>query len=77
MTTGKGFGRIYKYDQWNWPYPPPNTTFFITKCSDTSIQTQQSSASYAYVVAHALASSGLYQIKNRHGNTDVNDNDGP
>ena len=31
---GERIGRIYKYDQRNWPYPSPNTTFFIPQHSD-------------------------------------------
>ena len=75
VTMGKGIGRIYKYDQRNWPYPYPNTTFFIPPSFGTSIQTQRNSDSYASVGAHYVSSSGLDKITNHHGNTDGKDND--
>ena len=56
---GKGIGRIYKYDQRNWPYPYPNTTFVIPQCSDTSIKPKKNSAYDAYVGGHDLESSVL------------------
>ena len=42
---------------------------------DTSIQTQCSSASDAYVVENYVAPYGLDQSTNHHGNTDGKDND--
>ena len=72
---GKGINLIYKYDQRNWPYPYPNTTFFIPQRSDTSIETKRTSDSYSPVGAHNLESFVLYQSTNHHGNTDVNVND--
>ena len=51
ITTGKRISRIYKYDQRNWPYPYPKTTFFIPKCYDTYIQTQRNSDSGTSVVS--------------------------
>ena len=71
---GKGIGRIYKYDQRNCPYPSPNNIFFILQHYETYIQTQCTSSSNASVGEHDLASSGLYQIINHRGNTDVNNN---
>ena len=59
ITIGKGIRRSYKYDQWNWPYTSPNTTFVIPPRFDTSIQTQRNSASDAAVGANDEASSGL------------------
>ena len=35
IIMSKGIGCIYKYDQQNWPYPSPNTTFVVPKFSDT------------------------------------------
>ena len=52
---GKGIGRIYKYDQQNWPYPPPNTTVLIPQRSDNFKETQLNSPSNAAVGAHNLA----------------------
>ena len=75
VTTDKGIGCIYKCDQQNWPYPSPNTPFFITQHYYTYIQTQINSAYDDSVGAHYVASSGLYQSTNHHGNRDVNDND--
>ena len=74
-TIGKRIGRIYKYDQRNWPYPSSSTNFFIPQPSDTSIKTQRTSAYYSSISAHDLASSGLYHFANHHVTTDVNDND--
>ena len=71
---GKLIVRIYKYDQRNWPYPPPNTTFVIPQFYDTYIKNQHKSASIASVYSHYLESSGLDQSTNHHGNTDVKDN---
>ena len=53
----------------------PKHYFFVIQLSETYIQNQCNGASGAYVGAHALASSGLDQSTNHHGNTDVNDND--
>ena len=75
ITTGKGIVCIHKYDQCIWTFPPPNTNFVIPQRSDTSIQTQYKSNSDASVDAHAVASYGLDQSTNHHGNTDVNNND--
>ena len=75
IIAGKGIGRIYKYNQRNWPYPSPTTSFVIPQRSDTSIKTQQASASDASIGAHDLSPYGLYQSTNHHGNTVVNDND--
>ena len=72
---GKGIGSIYKYDQRIWPYPYPNNTFVTPQPSDTSIQTQHKSDFDASVGAHNVASAGLYQSTNNHGNTDFKDND--
>ena len=74
-TTGKGTGRIYKYDQRNWPYPSLNTTFFIPPCFDTSIQTQFNSAYNASMGEIDVASSRIYQSTNHHANMDGKDND--
>ena len=75
ITTGKGIGRIYKYDHRNLPYPSKNTNFIIPQRSDTYIQVQHNSASDAYVGAHDVVWSGLDQSTNHHGNADVKDND--
>ena len=75
ITTGKVIVLIYRYEQRNCPYFPPNITFLIQKYSDTSIQTQQNSASDSSMGAHDLASAGLYQSTNHHINTDVKYND--
>ena len=56
---GKGIGRIYKYDQQNWPYPFPNTTFVITPYLNTSIQPQRNIASDASAGANDEVSAGL------------------
>ena len=62
-----------------WPVelalPIPKHKNFITKRSDTSMQTQRNCASYNSVGSHDLASAGLYQSTNYNINTDVNDND--
>ena len=71
----KGIIHIYKYDHMNWPNPPPNTTFIISQNSVTSIPNQRNSASDASVDVHDVASSGLDQSTNHHGNMDVNYND--
>ena len=71
---GKGIFHIHKNNQRNWPYLSPNTIFFVSQRSDASIQTQLASAYDNSVGAHDLASSGLDQMNNKHGNTDVNDN---
>ena len=75
IIIGKGIIHIYKYDQRNWPYPPPTTNFIVPKRSGTSIQTQCNSVYDAYVGAHDASSSGLNQSTNLHGNIDVKDND--
>ena len=72
----KGIVRIYKYDQQNWPHSPPNTNVSIPQRSNTSVQTQQNSASDSSVGAHVVASSELYKRTNHNGNTDFKDNDG-
>ena len=72
---GKGIERIYKYDQQNWPYPSPNTIFVIPPHFDSYIKTQLNSASDASVVANDVASAGLDESTNHHGNTDGKDND--
>ena len=59
IIAGKGIGRIYKYNQRNWPYPSPTTSFVIPQRSDTSIKTQYNFFSDASVGAHDVASSGL------------------
>ena len=74
ITKGKGIGIIYKYDLLNCPYLSPNTAYVIWQRSENSIQTQRLTDSDASVVAHALASSGLDQSTNHHGNTDFNNN---
>ena len=71
ITMGKEFGRIYKYDQRDWIYTSPKTTFVIPPFFDTYIQTQCNSASYAYVGSNDVASAILYKIPNHHGNMDV------
>ena len=71
----KGIGRIYKYDQQNWPYPSQNTAFVVTQISEASIQTQCTSASDANVGEHTLSSSGFDQRNKHHVNTDINNND--
>ena len=75
ITRGKGSGRINNYYQRRWHYPPPNTTFFISKHYETFIQTLRTITSDEYVGAHPLSSSRLDQITNHNGNTDVNNND--
>ena len=75
ITMGKVIDRTYKYDQRNWPFPSPNTNFFIPPHSDTSRQTQPNSSSDSSVGAQDVASAGLYQSTNQHGNMDVKDND--
>ena len=72
---GKGIGRIYEYDQRNCPYPSSNTTFVIPKNCGNYIQTQRNSYSDGSIVSHDLASAGLDQSTNHHGNIDVKDND--
>ena len=72
---GTGILRIYKCDHHNRNYTPPNTTFVIPQCSETSLKTQHTSDCDASMGAHALSYSGLYQSTNHHGNNDVNDND--
>ena len=72
---GKVFVRIYKYEQRNWPYPCPNTTFEIQQRSETSIQTKCNSAYDASVGAHDEEQAGLYQGTNHHGNTYARIND--
>ena len=74
ISTDKGFGRIYKYDQWDWPYTYPNNTFLITTHFDNYVQTQHNSASEISTGTNDVSSAGLYQINNHHGNTDVKDN---
>ena len=71
----KVIGCIYKYDQRNWPYPPPNTIFFIPPHFDTSIQNQRNSAYDASVVAKDVAPDRLYQRTNHRGNMNGKDND--
>ena len=75
ITTGKETCRIYKYNQQNWPYSSPNTTFIIPPCFDTYIQTQRNSASYASVGLNDVSSSGLDQCTNHRGNKYGKDND--
>ena len=75
INMGGIIAHIYKYDQQNWPYPYPNTTFSMPPRFDTSIQTQRNIAYDASVGENYVASSGLYQSTNHHGNRDVNDND--
>ena len=55
---GKGIERIYKYDQQNWPYPSPNTTFAISPRFHTSITTQRNSAYDASMDENGEASAG-------------------
>ena len=57
------------------PLSTPKHYFFISLCSETSIQTQHTYASDSSVGAHYLASFILDQSKNHHFNTDINDND--
>ena len=71
---GKVIGRIYKYDQRNYPYPSPNTTFVITPSFYTYIQTQCSSDYVAYAGANYESLAGLYRSTNHNINTDVSDN---
>ena len=75
ITTGKGIGRIYKYDKRNWTYPSQNTTFVIPPRFYTSIQNQKRSDYDTSVGAHDVVPAGLDQITNHHGDTDVKDND--
>ena len=74
ITTGKGIGRIYKYDQQNWTYGYPNTNFVIPPCYDTYIQTQLNIFSDSYVDANYVSSCGLDQNIYHNVNTDVKDN---
>ena len=75
ITMGKGISCINKCDQKNWTYPSPNTTFVVSPCSGTSIQTQRNSISDYSVGANDVASSVLDQITKHHGNTDFKYND--
>ena len=75
ITMGKGISRIYKYDQQNWPYPSPNTTFVITEYHDASIKNQRNSVSDSSLRSHEISAAVLDQSTNHHGNTGVNNND--
>ena len=75
INMGKVIGLVFKYNQINWPYLYPDTTFFIPQCSGISIQTQRKSVSGACVGAHDVKSAILDQSTNHHGNTYVKDND--
>ena len=74
INTGEVFGRIYKYIQRNWPYPPAKYNLVLPHRSDISVQTQKTSACGASVYAHALESDVSHQRNSYHANTDVNDN---
>ena len=75
ITMGKWIRRIYKYDQRNCPKSYSNINFVVPPSFDTSIQTQYNSASDSSMVENDVASDGLYQSINHHGNKDVKDND--
>ena len=64
----------YSYDRSN-ENTDPNTTVVLPPHFDSSIQTQPNSASDDSACANCVASDGLYQSTNHHGNTDKNDSD--
>ena len=72
---GKIIGRIYIYNQHNWPYPSPYSDFVLPQHSEPPIQTQRIYGYLDSVGAHALAYSVSYQSTSYRGNTDVNNND--
>ena len=67
---GKVIGRIYKYDQRNWPYPYPNNNFIIPPHFYTSIQAQRNSDFNASAGANNEASAGLYTSIQTQCNSD-------